>query len=263
VMGSGWAIDHLFPYPLGYQVMFVASFLVAILEIVWWLRLREPAVHPDGPGQAAAPARIGLRSYLSVFRHRPFLRFTLVSIPFHFTWMMAWPIFTRFQVSELGMDNTWLSVLTVANSAIMMWAYPWLARRAERYGNLRMMAFSAVQLALAPILTAIVPNIQWLVVVNLVTGIGVAGVNLFLLNNLLDVSSSEGRPVFLAVHAALVSLQAAIAPLAGALMMNALSNRTALWVSAGFRMVTGCMFFVLLYVERRGQGNAVLGAKGV
>jgi MFS family permease len=263
VMGSGWAIDHLFPYPLGYQVMFVASFVVAILEIVWWLRLKEPPVRRDGDERAPAPQAIGLRSYLGVFRHRPFLRFTLVSIPFHFTWMMAWPIFTRFQVTDLHMDNTWLSVLTVAQSAVMMWAYPWLARRADRYGNLQMLAFSAVQLALAPILTAIVPNIQWLVVVNLVTGIGVAGVNLFLLNNLLDVSLSEGRPVFLAVHAALVSLQAAIAPLVGALLMDALPNRTALWVCAGFRLLTGCMFFLLLYRERRGQVNAASEAKGL
>lgn len=263
VMASGWAIDHMFPYPLGYQVMFVASLAVAILELLWWLRLKEPAVRTDTDHRSAAPEPIGLRAYLSVFRHRPFLLFTLVSIPFHFTWMMAWPIFTRFQVTDLQMDNTWLSVITVAQSAVMMWAYPWLVRRAERFGNLRMMAVSAIQLALAPILTAAVPSIQWLVVINLFTGIGVAGVNLFVLNNLLDVSLPNSRPVFLAVHAALVSLQAAIAPLVGAMMLDHMPSRTALLVSTGFRTVTGCLFFLLLYAGRRGQGNAAVEAKGV
>jgi MFS family permease len=258
---SGWAIDHLFPYPVGYTVMFVASFAVALLEVFWWMRLKEPEAHTDREPQRAVPVRAGLGAYLSVFRHKPFLAFCLASVPFHFTWQMAWPIFTRFQVTDLGMDNLWLGLIAVTQSASMMWAFPWLARRAERVGNLRMMAFSAVQLALAPVLSALVPSGEWLAAVNLFTGIGVAGVTLFVLNNLLDVSPSEGRPVFLAVHAALVSVGASIAPLAGAFLMDALPTRTALFVSTGFRLISASLFFVLLYREGRGQGKSPTAAK--
>jgi MFS family permease len=245
VLGSGWLLDHVFGYPVGYQAAFVASFAFGLWEIIAFMKLK-------GPDQAASPAQepaeanpsgpAGLAAYWHTLRHRPFRHFLLCSIPFHFTWQMAWPIFTRFQVTDLGADNTWLSLITVANSLSAVASYPLWSRFAERYGSRRMLMVAALWLATAPALTALAPTIQWLVPVNLFTGAGVAGVTLLVLENLLEVSTAEERPVFLALHSALVSVSASIAPLVGAFLMSSLPIRTGLMLCTGFRVLTGAAF---------------------
>jgi MFS family permease len=244
-LASGWMLDRLFSQPGGYQFMFLFSFLIAIVEIYYFLRIKVQP-QPEG-GEAATRQQAGLGTYLSVFKERPYLLFLLCSIPFHFTWQMAWPIFERFQVTDLGATNTLLSLITVANSGGAFFAYPIWAKCAERYGNGRMMTIAALWLATAPFLTSIVPSMEWLAAVNLFTGIGVAGVMLLLLNLLLDVSPAAGRPVYLAVHAALVSISGTVAPLVGVALMAVLPIREALALCTMFRFVSGAAFLLLIY----------------
>lgn len=254
ILISGWLLDLVFPYPLGYQIMFFGSFLVALVETYYFLKLKEPdhqvrQEKPKARGQ-------GLKPYLETFRHKPFLTFVLFSIPFHFTWQMAWPMFTRFQVTDLGATNSWLSYIAVAQSLSMIIAYPIMARLAERHGNKTVLAWSGLNLATAPLLCAAVADIRIQVLLNLWTGIGVAGVNLLVLNSLLEVSPSENRTVYLAVHTALVSVSAAVAPLVGAHLMDMFPTQVALGSASGPRLLTTLGFFLLVYLERRQQGKA-------
>ncbi|MFZ5826961.1 MAG: MFS transporter [Bacillota bacterium] len=261
VLTTGWLLDNLFPQPLGYQIMFAGSFLFAVLEVYFFLRLREqegPAAVQGAPTSQERGG--GWRSYLQVFRHKPYLHFLLCSVPFHFTWQMAWPLFTRFQVSELHISNTMLSMIGVANSLAAVLTYPLWARWAERRGNKVMIFQAALHLATAPFLTALVPSAPWLVVVNLFTGIGVAGIMLMVLNNLLDVSPNEGRPIYLAVHTALVSVSATIAPMVGAFMLETWPVRQGLMISAGFRVLSAVFFYIWMLRAASQKGNVTEAA---
>jgi MFS family permease len=254
ILLTGWLLDNAMPYPFGYQVMFALSFVVALVEVYYFLQLKEPLGHDAAAKQPTAPPR-GLKTYLQCLSHKPFRTFLLYSIPFHFTWQMVWPIFTRFQVTDLGMNNTWLSYITVAQSLSMVACYPFWARWAERKGNLLMLGFAALNLATAPIMTAVLASIKLQVFLNLWTGIGVAGVNLLVLNALLDVSPAEGRAVFVAVHTAMVAVSASVAPLVGAFLMDMLPTRAALSVATVPRVITALAWFALVYFGTRRKGN--------
>lgn len=275
VLVTGGLLDYVFPQPLGYQLMFAGSFLFALLEVFFFMQLKEvdlqstvevelqSTVEAHLPPAGVAPAREGgggWRSYLAVFQHKPFVQFLICSIPFHFAWQMAWPLFTRYQVSELHISNSMISMVTVANSLVAALTYPLWARWAEKRGNKVMMFQAAVQLAAAPVLTAMAPTAFWLLVVNLLTGIGVSGVMLLVLNNLLDVSPNEERPVYVAVHSALVSVSAAVAPMVGAFLMEALPIRTGLLLSSGLRLLMAGLFYIWMLRATRGKGNALEAA---
>ncbi len=254
VFGTGWLLDHVFSYPGGYTIMFSLSFAFALLEIYFFLQLKEsPAAAAPTQQPQQRSARVGWKTYMGVFSHRPFARFMTCSLLFHFTWQMAWPIFTRYQVTNLGADNTWASLLTVANSAVAVLTYPIWNRMGERFGNRKVMPVATIWMALAPILTAMTPNLPLLVLLNCFTGIAVAGITVLVLNNLLDVSPAEGRPVYLAVHSALISVSATIAPMVGAFLITSLPIRTALVLCTVFRFITGSTF--LLLMKDDGQGN--------
>lgn len=254
ILVTGWLLDNALPYPLGYQIMFILSFAVALWETAVFLRMKEPPQAPSQAATTAPPERFNLKTYLNCLSYKPFRTFLLVSIPFHFTWQMAWPVFTRFQVTDLGMNNTWLSYITVAQSLIMVLTYPYWARWAERKGNLLMLGYAALNLMTAPVMTALIANIKLQVALNLWTGIGVAGVNLLVLNSLLEVSPQEGRPVYVAVHTALVSVSASIAPMVGAFLMDAMPTRWALSICSIPRLLTALSWFVLVYFQNRRKG---------
>lgn len=255
VLTTGLLLDHVFPQPLGYQIMFAGSFLFALAEVFFFMRLTEPENHPDLSVPARVPDPVGFQSYWKVFQHKPFVQFLVVSVPFHFTWQMAWPLFTRYQVTELGINNTWLSAVSVASSLSMVLSFPVWARMAEKHGTGKVLFFAAINLATAPLLNALAPSAPYLVALNLWTGLGVAGVQLLILNSQLEVSPAEERPVYLAVHAALVSVSASVAPMAGAYLMDTLPIRTALMVATLFRITSATQFYLWTLRVARGKGN--------
>ncbi|HWH71658.1 MAG TPA: hypothetical protein VNT26_19955, partial [Candidatus Sulfotelmatobacter sp.] len=75
-------------------------------------------------------------------------------------------------------------------------------------------------------------------------------------NSLLEVCPTEGRMVYLAVHNALVSVSASVAPLAGAYLMDIMPTRPALALASIPRLLTGLGFFLLVYFESRRKGIA-------
>jgi MFS family permease len=252
ILIAGWVLDLLLPYPLGYQLLFVLSFVMALFESYCFFQLQES---PEVANRPPAAERPGLKTYFQTFAHKPFRNFLLVSIPFHFTWQMAWPMFTRFQVTDLGANNTWLSYIAVVQSISMVLVYPWWARMAERHGNHKMLGWAALNLATAPALCALIANIKLQALSNLWTGIGVAGVSLLVLNRLLDVSPAEGRPVYLAVHSALVAVSASVAPIVGAFLMDTMGTKNALFFASGPRTLTALAFFLVSYLALRRKGN--------
>ena len=251
-LGAGLLLDDVFPNPLGYQILFAVSFLFALIEVYYLMRMEAPAEPPARPARGPQPVR-GLKNYIAVFQHKPFARFMAASLLFHFTWQMAWPLFDRFQITDLGADNTWLVILSVINSLVGVLTYPIWARMAERFGNLNMMSVAAVMMAAAPILNAVLYTIQQVALINFFTGISVAGITLVLMNSLLEVSPDEGRPLYLAVHAALISVSATIAPMVGAWMLDTFPIRLGFVICTVFRLATAPGF---LWARTGGsQGN--------
>lgn len=299
-ISCGYVLDHFLPAPLGYQIVFCLSAVVALVE-VFYLRQLRPGLKPPAesaassaepgasagtsasqesgaptavPGAEVAAAVVAeaptpawrrrLAPYLAVFQHRPFVLFLLCSLPFHFTWQMAWPLFDRYQITYLGANNMWVEVISLANTSGAFFVYPIWQRLAERRGNQLMLGVATLFLGLAPGLTALATSPAGLAAINILLGVGVSGVILLLMKALLDVSAPENREIYIAVHTALVAVSGAIAPLAGAGLMSLVHIRIGLAICTVLRLLTGCSFFYLSWREkrRRGRGGSP-GAVGI
>lgn len=251
---AGWWLDRL-PYPSGYQLMFSAAVLLGLVEVAILWQMRE------GGDTGLVAARTGRRpadgrvpGWWQAWRYPPFLRYTIASVAFHFCWQLVWPLFSRYQVSVLGATNTWISVINLANALTGVLAARWWAGMAERYGSRRMLILAAALLGLLPGLTALAPDLYWLLPINLIGGVATSGVLLLVLNTLLEVAPAERRPVFLAVNQALVAVSATLAPLVGGWLMDWLPIRPALFVGTSLRLLVGVGAWMALdRVEGRQQ----------
>lgn len=247
---TGRLLDRL-SFPWGYQLMFSLAFLLALLEIGLFLRLREGT-----PSAGTGTRGMGLGALARAIGEQPaYLRFVAASLVFHFGWQMAWPLFLRFQVNVLDANNTWLSIHSALNTCAGALAYPLWARRAEARGNLPILAAASMGLALSPIWYAISTELWHIAAFSMAMGFFVSGTVLLLFNTLLEVTPVEGRTSFIAAYNTVINLSATVAPFAGIWLLELLGIREALLVSAGMRIIGSSAFFLLVRASR--QAGAV------
>lgn len=270
LLGTGVLLDRL-PFPVGYQWMFTAAFALAMAEVWALAQLDEPGQAPPaalratpGPGSADAeapfaassvtgdavggsvrvavgtPAPFGarLRAKLAEIRDQhDFVSFALTSLIFQFGWQMAWPLFTKYQVSYLGANNWWTSLISFIGGITTMIFYPVWARWADRWGTHYMLGFAAAGLATVPVLYAVSHTLRAITLFNLWMGIFVAGVVLLLFNGLLEVTPEQNRTSYVAYYNTLTNISAIIAPVVGVAIMNRFNIWVAFYAAATVRFL--------------------------
>ncbi|MFO7172422.1 MAG: MFS transporter [Bacillota bacterium] len=265
---AGILLDRL-PFPAGYQGIFGAAGLLVAVELWLIRRLPEPEIPVDGPGAppeapaAGAPVAPAERSW-SGRRWQvsgAVVRFFAASALLHLTWQSLWPVFSRYQITDLGANNTWVSLLNVTNSLGAAGTYNLWARWGERWGHRRMLVAAGCILSLAPLTNVLFPSLPAVAVFNLVTGSSIAGVTLLVAALLMEVAPVESRSRILAAHQAMVAAIGTVAPLLGAWLMDALTARGALILGFFLRFGLGVGAFAALEWWETRRGVTHLGSR--
>lgn len=239
-------------FPVGFQAMFFVGFVLALLEIGAFLRLDEPPSRPKQMVRGTGGLAERLKKTWQGARNYPgYWRFAGASLVFHFGWQMGWPLFTKYQVQELNATPSWISVISVCTTIGSIVAYPLWARLSERYSSKSMLVFSAMGMALTPLLYAISTRLWMLAALNIVVGVSVAGMLLLLFNTLLEVSPEHGRTQYIAYHNTATSVTAVVAPYAGIAIVAAAGIRWALVGSAIARGMGALAFAAVCLTERK------------
>jgi len=281
VLLAGRIIDAVKP-PVGYQVVFAASFVMALVEIWVFNHIDEDKPEPDVSLNRASPEvenshgdakaagnRLGmvnstLHNLRQIMQNGAFVRFTLASLVFHFAWQTPWPLFTLYQVKQLGANNTWVSLLSLANTAGSLIGYGFWARMLNQHGNLKTLFTSSIWIFIVPAAYAFSKSLTTIAFFNVLTGAIFAGVNLALFNSLLEVTPEESKATFIGYYTTVINASAIVAPMFGVTLYNLLGFFWAFIVCAGMRIAGSFMFFAVNCLERRiaaDSGQRVLPAR--
>jgi MFS family permease len=231
-----------------YQVLFVAGFLFGLIEVYYLMKhfeiKRERVVSTE--------KRAFTATLMNMISHRPYRSFVLCAVLFNFGWQMAWPLFTIYQINDAHATALWISLFTVVNSISQMLSYKWWGRSADKWGNSVMLFIAGIGMATAPILTIMSTNLIYLTLVNLYSGIFVAGTVMLLFNQLLHVSPEKERTSFLATYNIILGAVGFIAPQIGVLLLELYNINLAMTISSGFRLLGGIAFLlVVVYIEKK------------
>ncbi|WP_052330088.1 MFS transporter [Thermicanus aegyptius] len=265
VLGVGLILnffDKTNPYP--YSFFFFLAFLLGLMESFYLFRhIEYPADAPVTP--KGSPLKSPLRFIPAMIKNRPYLLFMICAILLNFGWQMAWPLFNIYQIKNAHATAMWFSFFTVANQLSQIFAYPYWSRFANKYGNSAMLFLSGLGLATAPTLTILSPNLFYLVLVNLWTGIPVAGVTMLLFNQLLHVSPENERTTYIAGYNIIIGLVGFIAPQVGVWLLELGDIYSSMNISSVFRLIGAFSFLgVFLLYERKellqthGEGASLL-----
>lgn len=250
VLIAGRGIDIL-GQPVGYQVAFALAFAFAVGEVMVLNRMDDPA----GEVAGRAAASNGATQRFSFRQHPRFMRYTLLSALFYLTWQVPWPVFTLYQVRELGANNLWISLLNLANTGGSLVGFGFWARYANRHGHLRTLAVSSVGMFIVPVIYAFSRSLATLTAFNLLTGSIFSGINLSLFNYLLEVTPEERRTTYIATYTTIVNCASIVAPMIGVALLGTIGFRDTFLVCAGLRVLGSLLYHGLYHIENR-QGVA-------
>lgn len=242
--------DKRDPYP--YSFFFLIAFILGVFETLYLFRhIEYPAASPLVP--KGTPIRWPFHFIPGFLKNRPFLFYMVSSIILNFGWQMAWPLFSIYQIKNAHATAMWFSFFTVANQLSQMVAYPYWSRFANKYGNSSMLFLSGLGLATAPTLTVLSPNLYYLVIVNLWSGISVAGITMLLFNQLLDVVPEKEKTNYIGVNSIIIGFVGFIAPQVGVWLLTVGDIYSAMNISSIIRVLGAFSFlFVFLFHEKGG-----------
>jgi MFS family permease len=219
----------LAPFPMNYQVMYVLAFVFSVLSLLSVLRIR--LVMPADSPTAERPAQNPWHS--AAFRRPAF-----VAALAHVTFFSILAIIPLRLVDELGADEGFMSIFSLAELGAAAFFSALTNRIAARLGNLNTIALGMAGTSLAGVAIALAPNLPLTLISAALSGgmWTMAGICLF--GYFSENAPPESLTRFTTAYNQVVMLSVFIGPLLGSqLAETPLSLTTVLALGAGLRLI--------------------------
>lgn len=225
-----------------YQFFIALSFLLGLKE-VHYLKLLKTADKKETPDIKP------MDSIRRILSHRDYKSFLICSLIFHFGWQTGWPLFSIYQISFLGADEKWLTIVNVVLSLSGIVSFPIWQRIVRKTGYDLGIVLATICMASTPMLYTLTSTMFENASVQPIIGFSTAGITAVLLGLMLESSPDGESLISAAIHTTLTSVTLAVAPLFGNLVLSLLGLKASLYVSGTLRAV-GCLAFLIRYIRK-------------
>jgi len=216
----------------GYPWLFALAAGVGMIEVSIFLRFRGNPSIQRYPGTILPAAR-------RLWRNGPYRAYTLCCLPFYLGWLMAWPLFLRFQVSRAHATNLWMGAFAAVNGlAAIVGNLVW-TRVGDRLSARLTLPVACLLLSGVPLFYVVAPDLWGILLNNVWGGLVGSGVNLFLLVRLMEVAPPEDRVVAMGVANTVIGAVGVVGPLIGTGLLQLLPMPQIFWVPAALRFSGG------------------------
>ncbi len=254
-----WLIDAL-PFPLGYQVVFIANALIAFWSFYWTQRIRvteRPAPPPSTPGRRPMLASMR-QSWAEIWAAKPFLTFIGGRTLFNLGLTMVGALINIYWINHLGFSDTWVGAMIATATVATLLAYlPWV-RIKGKIGTWKLAIATVFGASLYPALLALAGSPGWTLPVVALNGIMGAGLNLAFFDALLEVCPPRKEERFVALNAIAVYVTGVIGPPTGAALLNVLDIR---WVLVIGSIVALSGVAVFVWAGRRPRPKGAISKR--
>ena len=238
---AGQVLDRIVE-PLNYQVVFLALSLGGLISYYFSSRIQLLDTQTPPPlGEGAKKDR--LRGYLELVRHEPaFVSFTLKRFVYLSGITLAIPLFPLYFVRELEAPDSWIGLVSTAQTAVLLIGYPLWAAVSKRLGSRFVLLASTLVVALYPGLIALTRDQTLIIGLAALAGIFQAGMDLVFFDELMKTIPPQYSATFVSLAQSLQYLSSIMAPLLGTYLAAQTSIATALMISAGLRLAGFALF---------------------
>lgn len=238
----GVAMKDMSGNRLAYQILFMFTFVVGLLELYFLLKHDEPVRERKLEKKRAMD--------WSIFKNNKYVMFLVVALVFNFGWQMAWGLFNIYNVRYAEATIFWISMFNVASMLAQIFSFSLWRKWSQKYGNMRVFVWVAFGMSTAPLLMVLSTNLYYLVFMSLISGLFISGTVLILFNLLLENSPEEVRTYCITTYHVLLAIIAFTAPQIGIWLLETYSMEVAMYLSTAMRFIAAVGFLVLYIVRK-------------
>lgn len=248
---SGLALGawlNIVPFPLNYQLMFGAAFILALVSLWHVTKIHIlPAIAPT------PRAVVETTPHINPWRSPKFQQVAFVAAVMHITFFSVFPLTPLHLVEHLHADEIYMGVYALAELGAGALVAGLTARFAGRIGNRSIIAMAMIGTGIGSILVAIAPNLFLALPAAAIIGGSWTAAGIALFSFFSESTPAEGRAKFTVAYSQIVFLSTFLGPMIGTGLRNAGINLVAvILIGALLRFVAASLtqFHALEWVER-------------
>ena len=248
VLLLGFWLDAVI-FPLNYQLMFLFTTGLSVISSLLLLKIEFPEkteaqklkmLH-DQETKISFPEQ--LKNLAEVLKKYPrFLRFTLNSLAMDFAEWVTGPLFSIFFVKELGASDAWLGTFSALHSVCNIAGYTLWRPIVRRFGEIRMLKWTAMLRPLFSLFVALFPNLNAILVIGGVWGILIPGLGLSHASTYMQMLPPDAREEAQAINSTIMNAAAFVSPFIGIAVAEAIGIPATLLIFAGVRFFGSLMW---------------------
>mgnify|MGYP000849053681 CR=1 FL=1 len=233
---AGWLLDSV-----GYRLLFVLVALAGIASVALFSRLRL-----DDSALPASRASSG--AFTDILRRdRRFVVFLVAIVAFGIGWLSIVPLLPLVQVDQLKLSYTEIGALTTVNSVFFVIGYVVLGRWIDRSGGVQVLRWIFAIGAVVPVCYAFADSLWMLVPAFAALGILSAGLDLGMVNAVIQLCNSKDLGAYSSLQFTVVGLRGLIAPFIGVWAVRA--GLPMAWAFGAGAVLIGLAVLILLWVR--------------
>jgi hypothetical protein len=248
----GGQLLDLLPFPMNFELFFVG---VTVAGVGSFLQSRRIVIadqpRPEAQSDEAMTQRLGGMARLVTAR-RPFVRYELQALVYTLGVGIAAPLLPLFYVHEVGAPDAWIGIIGAATSAGGVLGYLAARRLSIRRSGVNVLLPSLLVVAIVPAMQAALGWLPAVAAVAFVYGVGSAGAQLAMFDQLMRRIPLEHGVTFSSVDQSVQNLGFIVAPNLGGLLAVTIGVRFGLVVSA---VVLG-LAFLWFAIDRHAASDA-------
>lgn len=208
-----------------YSVMFIAASLFGILGAIFLANTPEP--------QSFLARENIFKLFKRPLKNINFRHFLMFNSAWVFAINIATPFFTVFLLKSVGLPLSYIIGLNIVSQVCSILTVRLWGRYSDRYSNKTIIAIGAplyvfvlIAWCFVGIYTQFYANLILLIIIHIISGIALAGINLSLTNISLKLAPREESIVYLSVKNIITAFFSAVAPLIGGILADYFTNRS-------------------------------------
>lgn len=241
---AGQVLDRIV-FPLNYEIVFILLSLGALVSFYYSSHIVLPdqvAPPPDEPGALYKRVR---DTFNHVRAYPLFVRQTISVFVFRLGLSFALPLFPLYYVRNINASDASIGWINTVQGSVLIVAYFFWSRISRKLGARFALLTTTFALALYPLLVALTPSVEGVIVLAGLAGIFQAGIDLVFFDALVSSLPAESSPTFVGIYQTTGNLALFLGPLIGTFLANQITIPGALIAGALVRMAGFATFFFL------------------
>lgn len=214
------------------QWVFAAAALISLPGSIAFFKIDHTSVGGFGTRRPA------LQIARDVWADRRYRRLMLSFLVFGWGNLMNFAVFPIMLVDHFDAPNTFVGILSAAQSATMIGAYVVVGRLIDRGSSLRQTFVGTLLVLLVPIGYLVAPSYWFLLPIAVVAGVAQASGDLTYHTNVVHMAPPDRIAEYAAAQSLLLGIRGSLAPFAASALLGAFSAQVVLLVGLAF-MVAG------------------------